>query len=76
MPVLLVITGVLGVSIGARQVYVNSAAPPAFALVGESPVDRVIGHYLLRWKTETTPARFFTSKSDAVAWLRQYARED
>lgn len=76
LPVLLVITGVLGVSIGARQVYVNSVAPSAFALVGESPVDRVIGHYLLRWRTETTPAQFFTSKPDAVAWLRQYARED
>lgn len=76
LPVLLVITGVVGVSVEARHVYVGSIAPSAFALVGESPVDRVIAHYLLRWKTETIPAQFFTSESDAVAWLRQYARED
>lgn len=75
-PVLLGITGVLGVSVEARNVYVNSVGPSAFAIVGESPVDRVIAHYLLRWKTETTPAQFFTSESDAITWLRQYARED
>ncbi|WP_427133701.1 hypothetical protein [Pseudarthrobacter sp. S9] len=76
LPVLLVITGVLGVSLEARQVYAGSIAAAAFALVGESPVDRVIAHYLLRSKTETIPAQFFTSESDAVEWLRQYASED
>lgn len=75
-PVLLVITGVLGVSIQARHVYVNAVQPPALALVGESPVDRVIAHYLLRWTTDKTPAQFFTSEPDAIRWLRQYARED
>lgn len=76
LPVLLVVTGVLGVSIEARRVYVNSVEPPAFALVGESPVDRVIAHYLLRWTTEATPSRFFTTEPDAARWLGQYARED
>lgn len=75
-PVLLVITGVLGVSVEARQAYVSSEEPAAFALVGESPVDRVIAHYLLRWATEATPAKFFTSERDAVRWLGQYVRED
>ncbi|MFF2246433.1 hypothetical protein ACFVTM_19935 [Arthrobacter sp. NPDC058130] len=76
MPVLLVITGVVGVSIEARQVYSGSIAATAFALVGESPVDRVIAHYLLRSRSETIPAQFFTSESAAVDWLRQYAREE
>ncbi len=76
MPVLLVITGVVGVSVEARQVYSGSIAASAFALVGESPVDRVIAHYLLRSKSETIPAQFFTSESAAVEWLRQYTREE
>ncbi len=75
MPVLLVITGVVGVSAEARHVYVRSIAASAFALVGESPVDRVIAHYLLRSRTEAVPAEFFVSESAAIEWLRQYARE-
>jgi hypothetical protein len=76
MPVLLVITGVVGVSMEARQVYSGSIAATAFALVGESPVDRVIAHYLLRSRSETIPAQFFTSESAAVEWLRQHVREE
>ncbi len=76
MPVLLVITGVVGVSMEARRVYTGSIAATAFALVGESPVDRVIAHYLLRSRSETIPAQFFTSESEAVEWLRQYTREE
>ena len=76
MPVLLVITGVVGVSMEARRVYSGSIAATAFALVGESPVDRVIAHYLLRSRSETIPAQFFTSESAAVEWLRQHTREE
>ena len=76
MPVMLVITGVVGVSVEARQVYAGSIAASAFALVGESPVDRVIAHYLLRSKTETIPAQFFTSEAEAIEWLGQYTSED
>ncbi|RKR13541.1 hypothetical protein [Arthrobacter oryzae] len=76
VPVLLVITGVVGVSVEARQVYTGSIAATAFALVGESPVDRVIAHYLLRSRSETIPAQFFGSAPEAVEWLRQYAREE
>jgi hypothetical protein len=75
VPVVLVITGVLGVSVEARQAYVSSIAASAFAVVGETPVDRVIAHYLLRSKTETIPAQFFTSEAEAVEWLGQYASE-
>jgi hypothetical protein len=73
MSVLLVITGVIGVSLEARNIYANALAASAFALVGESPVDRVIAHYLLRSKTPTIPAQFFTSETEAAEWLGQYA---
>ncbi len=75
VPVLLVISGVVGVSVEARQVYAGSIAASAFALVGESPVDRVIAHYLLRSKTDTIPADFFLSRTEALEWLRPYTSE-
>ena len=75
MPVLLVITGVVGVSVEARHVYSTSIAASAFALVGESPVDRVIAHYLLRSKTETIPAQYFMSEAEAIDWLGHYSSE-
>ncbi len=75
VPVLLVITGVVGISVEARHVYSTSIAASAFALVGESPVDRVIAHYLLRSKTETIPAQFFLSEAEAVDWLGHYTSE-
>ena len=76
VPVLLVITGVVGVSVEARHVYSTSIAATAFALVGESPVDRVIAHYLLRSRTETIPAQFFLSEAEAIEWLGHYTSED
>ncbi len=75
MPALLVITGVVGVSAEARHVFATSIAASAFALVGESPVDRVFAHYLLRSRSETIPAEFFTSAADAVEWLGRYASD-
>jgi len=75
VPVLLSISGVVGVSVEARQVYAGSIAASAFALVGESPVDRVIAHYLLRSRTETIPAEFFLSRTEALEWLRPYTSE-
>lgn len=75
VPVVLVISGVLQVSAEVRQVYAGSIAASAFALVGEGPVDRVIAHYLLRSKTETIPAQFFLSRTEALEWLRPYTSE-
>lgn len=76
IPVLLVITGVVGFSMEARHAFTGSIAASAFAVVGESPVDRVIAHYLLRSGTEAIPAQFFTSESEAVQWLGQYTSDD
>lgn len=76
-PVLLVLAGVVGVSVAARQVYAASIIEAsAFALVAKNPVDRVIAHYLLRSRSEKIPADFFTSEADAVEWLGRYASDD
>ncbi|UVJ40435.1 STAS/SEC14 domain-containing protein [Arthrobacter sp. CJ23] len=75
LPVLLTVTGVLSVTNEVRQAYTNSVAVSAFALLGESPVDRVIAHYLLRVKSDSVPARFFTSGPEAREWLGRYRLE-
>lgn len=75
LPVLLTVTGVLSVTNDARLAYTNTSFVSACALLGESPVDRVIAHYLLRAKSEAVPARFFTSEAEARHWLRERHRE-
>jgi hypothetical protein len=75
LPVLLIVTGVLSVTNDARLAYTNSVAVSACALLGESPVDRVIAHYLLRAKPSSLPAQFFTSEAEARRWLSEQHRE-
>ncbi len=78
LPVLLVISGVPGLRGDARQNLTDAltAVASAFAIVGESPVDRVIAHYLLRPKSGMVPARFFTAGSEAAEWLGQSTNDD
>ncbi|MGO4858209.1 DUF7793 family protein [Arthrobacter sp. 2MCAF14] len=74
LPLLLTVTGVLSVTNDARLTYTNSVVVSACALLGESPVDRVIAHYLLRSRSDSVPARFFTSEAEARDWLREHHR--
>jgi hypothetical protein len=75
LPLLLKVTGVLSVTDDARLTYSNSVVISACALLGESPVDRVIAHFLLRAKPGSLPGRFFTSEAEARDWLREHHRE-
>lgn len=75
LPLLLTVTGVLSVTNDARLAYTDSMFVSACALLGESPVDRVIAHYLLRARSDSVPARFFTSEAEARDWLRERHRE-
>ncbi|MFH5880138.1 STAS/SEC14 domain-containing protein [Arthrobacter sp. NA-172] len=75
LPVLMTVTGVLSVTDDARLAYTNSVVVSACALLGESPVDRVIAHFLLRAKPGAVPGRFFTSEAEARDWLREHHRE-
>jgi len=74
-PLLITVTGVLDINDGARAVSAAAETVSALALLGESPVDRVIGHFLLRVTPKTIPARFFTSEAAAREWLAGYLRE-
>lgn len=73
VPMLLLITGALGITGEGRQQLTDviAASASVLAVVGESPVDRVIAHSLLRPKIGMVPGRFFTTGAEAVEWLGQ-----
>lgn len=68
-PVLLQITGVSAISREARAVFSSSRTSSAIAVLGETPVDRVIANFLLGGEPPPCPTRFFTTESEAMAWL-------
>lgn len=69
--VVLELTGVGSVSRAARAAYAAIPTVSAWAVVGESPVDRLLGHFLLGGEFSSVPARYFTSDGEALDWLRR-----
>ena len=67
--VLLQITGVGSVSREAISVYSEAATVRAFAILGATPVDRVIAHGLLGLPRPQCPTQFFTDVQEAMNWL-------
>lgn len=67
--VLLEITGVGSVSREAINVYSAAVTVSAFAILGKSPVDRVIAHGLLGLPLPACPSRYFTDENTALDWL-------
>ena len=68
-PLLIDMTGTLSLS---RQARIEFAAPNAasrIALLGSSPVDRMIVNFCLRVNPAPCPTRFFTSATEALGWL-------
>lgn len=57
------------VSRGARAVFGSPCQASRIALLGSSPVDRVLANFILGINTLPCPTRFFTSEQDALAWL-------
>jgi len=57
------------VSREARAVWAIPCAASRIALLGSSPVDRVIANFFLGIHTPPCPTQFFTSKSEAMSWL-------
>ncbi|KRE60545.1 hypothetical protein ASG92_21590 [Arthrobacter sp. Soil736] len=53
----------------ARAVWTIPCAASRIALLGSSPVDRVIANFSLGLHTPPCPTRFFTSRSEATSWL-------
>ena len=57
------------VSRGARVVFGRSCQASQVALLGTSPVDKVIANFVIAMNKTTRPKRFFTSRTEAMAWL-------
>lgn len=59
---------------GARAVFSTPCAASRIALLGSSPVDRVIANFFLGVHIPPCPTRFFTSRSEAMNWLLREPR--
>ena len=57
------------VSRQARAVFSIPCAASRIALLGSSPVDRVLANFFLSMHTPPCPTRFFNSRIDAMKWL-------
>ena len=70
-PMLVDMTGTASVTRAARNVFTVPCAVDRIALLGKSPVDRVIANFVLGVSKLPTPTRFFNSETAATAWLRE-----
>lgn len=69
-PMLVDMATTASVSRGARAVFGKPCSVSRIALLGASPVDRVIANFVLGISSLPCPTRFFTSESDALLWLK------
>lgn len=60
---------------GARLVFAVPSNASRIALLGSSPVDRMIANFSLGADSPPCPTRFFTSRHMAVTWLQTGAGE-
>ncbi|GLU61554.1 STAS/SEC14 domain-containing protein [Paenarthrobacter ureafaciens] len=63
------------VSREARSVFSIPCAASRIALLGTSPVDRVLANFFLNVHIPPCPTRFFTSREVAIAWLHKEERK-
>ena len=68
-PLLVVMTGTVALSRSARMTFTHRCSASRIALLGGSPVDRVIANFAMGVSTVPVPTRYFTSEPAAVAWL-------
>lgn len=73
MAVLMDVTDVASVSRAARTVFSNVTTVAAWALLGRTPVDRILAHFILGADFKSGPAGYFSSESEAVRWLKEHA---
>jgi hypothetical protein len=57
----------------ARTVFGQPSAASRIALLGRSPVDRVIANFTLGVSQVPCPTKFFTDRAKAIAFLREGA---
>jgi hypothetical protein len=68
-PLLVDMTGTAALTRDARMIFSRRCSASRIALLGRSPVDRVIANFALGVSAVPVPTRFFTSEALAVAWL-------
>ena len=59
----------------ARTVFGRPSAASRIALLGKSPVDRVIANFTLGVSEVPCPTRFFTDREKAMEFLREGSRD-
>ena len=69
-PMLVDMATTADVSRGARAVFGRPCQASRIALLGSSPVDRVLANFILGINKLPCPTRFFTDRSDALVWLK------
>ncbi len=69
-PLLVDMTGTAVLTREARQTFARKCTASRIALLGNSPVDRVIANFALGVSYVPVPTRFFTSEPAALVWLR------
>lgn len=69
-PLLVDMTGTAALTRDARMAFMRRCSASRIALLGRSPVDRVIANFAMGRNSVPVPTRFFTSEPAAVAWLR------
>jgi hypothetical protein len=68
-PMLVDMANTRSVSRQARAVFSIPCAASRIALLGTSPVDRVLANFFLGIHIPPCPTRFFTSRPDALGWV-------
>jgi hypothetical protein len=72
--VVLHLNSIASVSRTARAAFASIAPASSWAIVGTTPVDRLLGHFLLSGEPGSAPARYFTSEHEAREWLASLDR--
>jgi hypothetical protein len=72
LPLLVDMSDVKSMTRDGRAVYADEASMLALALVGQSPVVRVIANFALSMNKPGVPTRFFTDRDEAETWLRGF----
>jgi hypothetical protein len=70
-PMLIDITNTQAVTRQAKSAFSVKCAASRIALLGSSPVNRVIANFAMARRTLPCPTRFFTSRNEAMNWLLQ-----
>ena len=68
-PMLVDMATTADVTRGARAVFGRPCQASRIALLGASPVDRVLANFFLGINSVPCPTKFFTSERDALTWL-------